>query len=136
MKPCRDCGNIVSEQALACPKCGAPRPAQPSWNGWGYEYRSPITLLGLPLIHVSFKYSPSRRPVVARGIIAIGQFGVGLVTIAQFGVGVVCISQFGAGVFALAQFGVAVSLVAQIGVYASRGCGQLVRSLGQLLGAF
>ncbi len=33
-------------------------------------------------------------PVVAKGIIAIGQFGCGVVTIAQFGIGLVAAGQF------------------------------------------
>jgi hypothetical protein len=40
MKACRECGHQVSEQAFACPQCGAPYPARPQWTGWGFEYRS------------------------------------------------------------------------------------------------
>jgi len=89
--------------------------------------------MGLPLLHISFKFRPNRVPVVARGIIAIGQFGCGAVTIAQFGVGVVSICQFTLAGFALAQFAVAYSLIAQIGLYIHEGHGQLVRSITDLL---
>jgi len=54
----------------------------------------------LPLVHVSFKYRPNRRPVVARGVIAIGQFACGVVCIAQFSVGLLSISQFTVAAFA------------------------------------
>ena len=135
MKPCRDCGREVSEQAMVCPQCGAPFPAKEKWDGWGYEYRSRLTLFGLPLIHVSFKYRPNRTPVVARGVIAIGQFACGIVTISQFGVGVFSVSQFTVAGWALAQFAVAWSLVAQFGLYVHDGRGQLVRSLWNLLSA-
>ena len=81
MKPCRECRREISEQAFACPHCGAPYPARESWDGWGYEYKSKLAVAGLPLLHISFKYRPNRRPVVARGIIAIGQFGCGVVCI-------------------------------------------------------
>jgi hypothetical protein len=58
-------------------------------------------LFGWPLVHISFKYRANRMPVVARGIVAIGQFGCGALTIAQFGVGLVSVSQFAlAGSFA------------------------------------
>lgn len=134
MKPCRECGHQISEQALACPSCGAPRPALAKWDGYGFEYRSSATLLGLPLLHVSFKYRPSRVPVVARGWIAIGQFAAGVVCISQFGVGVVSVSQFTIAGFALAQMAVAHSLVAQLGIYLGSGRGQVVRSLWELLG--
>jgi hypothetical protein len=134
MKPCRECQHPVSEQAFACPGCGAPFPARPKWDGWGFEYKSKTELLGWPLLHISFKYRPGGRPVPARGIVAIGQFAIGVLNISQFGIGVVSISQFTVSVFALAQFAIAWSLIAQIGLYVDRGYGQVVRSLAQLLG--
>ena len=133
MKPCRECQHEISEQAFACPQCGAPYPARESWDGWGYEYKSKLTLAGLPFVHISFKYRPNRTPVVARGIIAIGQFGCGVICIAQFGIGVVSISQFTVAAFAIAQFAVAYSLIAQFGLYLGEGHGQLVFDLARLL---
>ncbi|WP_136063691.1 zinc ribbon domain-containing protein [Pontiella sulfatireligans] len=133
MKTCRECGHNVSEQAIACPECGAPYPAREKWDGWGFEYKTQTTLLGLPLVHVSFKYRPNRVPVPARGIIAIGQFGIGVITISQFGIGLVSVSQFTVAGFALAQFALAWSLIAQIGIYVDQGVGQLVWKLSALL---
>ena len=133
MKPCRECKRQISEQAFACPQCGAPYPARDAWDGWGYEYKSKLAIAGLPLIHVSFKYRPNRIPVPARGIIAIGQFAVGVVCIAQFSIGLLSISQFTIAAFALAQFAAAYSLVAQVGVYVAEGHGQLVFNLSRLL---
>ena len=133
MKPCRECQHEISEQAFVCPQCGAPYPARESWDGWGYEYKSKLSLAGLPLIHISFKYRANRRPVVARGVIAIGQFGCGVVCISQFGIGVVSISQFTVAGFALAQFALAYSLIAQFGLYLAEGHGQLVFNLTRLL---
>ena len=135
MKPCRECQHQVSEDAVVCPGCGVPYPAKEKWDGWGYEYKSKATLLGLPWLHISFKYRPNRAPVPARGVIAIGQFAAGIFTIAQFGVGVIGIGQFTAAAYALAQFAFAYSLVAQLGIYIHEGYGQVVRSLGSLLGA-
>lgn len=134
MKPCRECRREISEQAFACPNCGAPYPGRDSWDGWGYEYKSKLSVAGLPFLHISFKFRPNRAPVVARGIIAIGQFGCGVVCIAQFGVGVFCIAQFAVAGFALAQIALAYSLIAQIGVYLAEGHGQLVFRLSTLLG--
>jgi hypothetical protein len=133
VKPCRECRHEISEQAFACPHCGAPYPARDSWDGWGYEYKSKLAVGGLPLLHISFKFRPNRTPVVARGIIAIGQFACGVVCIAQFGLGVFSIAQFTVAGFALAQFAFAYSLIAQIGVYLAEGHGQLVFSLSRLL---
>lgn len=136
MKPCRECRHEISEQAMACPNCGAPFPGKEKWDGWGFEYKSEANLLGLPLVHISFKYRPNRVPVPARGVIAIGQFACGVITISQFGIGVVSISQFTVSVYALAQCALAYSLIAQVGIYIHQGYGQLVRSLGGLLGLF
>jgi hypothetical protein len=134
MKPCRECQHPVSEQAFACPGCGAPFPARAKWDGWGFEYKSKTELFGWPLLHISFKYRPGGRPVPARGIVAIGQFAIGVLNISQFGIGVVSISQFTVSVFALAQFAIAWSLIAQIGLYVDKGYGQVVRSVVELLG--
>lgn len=134
MKNCRDCRHEVSDQALACPHCGAPYPAKEQWDGWGFEYKSATVIMGLPLIHISFKYRPNRRPVVARGVIAIGQFACGIVTLAQFGIGVVSISQFTIAGFAFAQFALAYDLVAQMGLYLHEGYGQMVLNLMRLIG--
>jgi len=135
MKPCRECKHQISEQAFACPQCGAPYPAKESWTGWGFEYKSKAHIAGLPLLHVSFKYSPNRVPVVAKGIVAIGQFGCGVLCISQFGIGLVSISQFTVAGFAVAQFALAYSLIAQIGAYVSQGYGQLVVSIPKIIGA-
>jgi len=133
MRNCRECGHQVSEQAFSCTQCGAPYPARDKWDGWGYEYKSKSELLGLPLIHISFKYRPNRRPVVAKGVIAIGQFGVGIVNISQFGIGLFSLGQFTIAGYALAQFAIAWSLIAQFGLYIEKGYGQFVYSIFELM---
>jgi len=134
MKRCRECQHEVSEDAVACPGCGAPFPAREKWDGWGFEYKSKATLMGLPLLHISFKYRPNRAPVPAKGIFAIGQFAIGIFTLSQFGMGVVSVSQFTIAAYALAQFAFAYSLISQFGIYIHEGHGQLVKSLSELLG--
>lgn len=136
MKACRECGHQVSEQAFACPQCGAPYPARPEWTGWGFEYRSNAEVFGLPLLHISFKYRSNRTPVVAKGVIAIGQFAAGVVTISQFGLGLVSLSQFTIAGYAVAQFALAWSLIAQFGLYVQAGRGQMVLRLADLLAAW
>ena len=136
MKPCRECQRQISEQAMMCPQCGAPFPAREQWDGYGFEYKSAMSLFGLPLVHVCFKYRPNRTPVVAKGVLAVGQFACGVVTISQFGIGLVSISQFTVATYALAQFAVAYSLIAQFGLYFHEGHGQVVINLLGLLGTF
>ena len=109
------------------PECGAPYPAKEKWDGWGFEYKTDTTLLGMPLLHISFKYRPNKMPVPAKGFISIGQFGVGVINISQFGVVFFSLSQFTIAVYALAQFALSYSCIAQIGFYIDRGYGQFVR---------
>lgn len=134
MKPCRECSNEVSESAQICPKCGAPKPAKEKWNGYGWEYKSKMTFFGIPLLHISFKYSKNRRPVVAKGIIAIGQFGIGIVNISQIGIGFFSLGQITIAYYALAQIAFANTLMCQIGVFVELGVGQAVWKLSELLG--
>ena len=136
MKKCRECQHDVSEQAVACPNCGAPYPAKAKWDGWGFEYKSKTNIMGLPLLHISFKYRPNRMPVPAKGIISIGQFGIGIINISQFGVGVISVSQFTVAVYAVAQFAIAYSLIAQIGLYVHQGYGQVVWNIAELIKKF
>ena len=136
MLSCRECRGSVSEQATRCPHCGAPFPAKEKWDGWGFEYKSEASLLGMPLLHVSFKYRPNRVPVPAKGVFAVGQFACGIFTLSQFGVGFVSVSQFTIAAYALAQIGFAYSLIAQVGIYIHQGRGQIVRSLSEMLAMF
>jgi hypothetical protein len=136
MKSCRECAHQVSEQAFSCPGCGAPYPARESWDGYGFEYKSQTTVLGLPLLHISFKYRPNRMPVAARGVIAVGQFGVGIINISQFGIGFFSLGQFTIAGYAVAQFALAYACIAQFALYVEQGYGQVVVRLADLLGRF
>jgi hypothetical protein len=133
MKHCRECRHEISEQALACPQCGAPFPAKEKWDGWGFEYKSKASLFGLPLLHISLKFRSNLAPVPAKGVIAIGQFACGIFTLSQFGIGLVSISQFTVAAYALAQFAFAYFLIAQFGIYIHEGQGQIVIALNELI---
>lgn len=133
MKPCRECGNTVSEQARTCPQCGAPYPFKAKWEGYGFEYKTKAAIGNLPLLHISFKYGFNRVPVPAKGVIAIGQFAWGIVAIGQFACGLLCLSQFAFAAYAMTQIGVAYSLIAQVGLYFGEGYGQAVTNVLELL---
>jgi hypothetical protein len=105
---CRECRREVSTNAGACPHCGAPKPADHKWNGWGFDWKSKTSFYGWPLIHVSVGKDRNGKLRVAKGWVAIGQFGIGLVTVAQFGIGVLFgFGQFILGITAIAQFAAA-----------------------------
>jgi hypothetical protein len=132
---CRECSVEVSDQARACPHCGAPLPANPTWSGTGFEYTSARTFLGYPLVHIAFGRDRHGKRRVARGIIAIGQFAFGLVTVAQFGVGLLfgfgqfivggaVLAQFAGGLVAVGQFAAGYAALGQM-VLAYYGLGQI-----------
>ena len=126
---CRDCKREVSRQALTCPHCGAGRPGLARFQH-GYEWKSERTFLGRPLVHVAWGVDENGKKRVARGFVAIGQYGVGAITIAQFGVGTI----FGLGQFVLApisigQFAVGLAAVGQIGLGVLFGAGMIATGL-------
>ncbi len=108
---CSECKQQISDQARTCPKCGCPN--QPSQQGqavnlqsfgvfFGWEYKSKLTLLGVPLIHIAQGMNPeTRAPRVAKGIIAIGNIAIGLVAIGGLSVGGVSLGGLSLGVLAL-----------------------------------
>ena len=73
---------------------------------WGFEWKTKTKIFGLPLVHIAIGINQETgKPYLAKGIIAIGVFGIGLITIAQFGIGILLgLGQFAAGIFAIAQF--------------------------------
>lgn len=128
--PCRTCAKDVSSEAVACPHCGAPFPTRTQWKGHGYEWKSKQTLFGLPLVHIAVGRDKNNKLRVAKGIIAIGQFGVGAITIAQFGVGAVFgLGQFVVAPIAVGQFALGLAAIGQIGIGILAGLGQFSTGL-------
>ena len=69
----------------------------------GYEYKSDITLFGLPLVHV---YWNPRRPFKpAKGIIAIGMSAIGAISIGVFSIGLISIGLLAMGIFGIVAVG-------------------------------
>ncbi len=146
---CPQCGFEVKRRDGVCPRCGGEMVGSTDSNSninsninnkstqlikmlenkskpdrtlaWGYEYRSEAEILGWPVIHIAFgKDAETGKVIVAKGIIAIGQFGVGLITFAQVGVGLLFgFGQCVAGIVAIGQVA--------IGIYF--GMGQLATGL-------
>jgi hypothetical protein len=98
--PCRDCSREVPVAARACPHCGALHPARRDWNGEGYEWKSQLTWMGSPLVHVAFGMDRAGRPRTARGVVAIGQRAVGFVAVGILAGGVVSFGLVSLGIFA------------------------------------
>lgn len=123
---CRECHHEVSETDRKCVQCKAPFPARPYWQGTGYDWKSQTTVWGFPLVHIAYGRDARGKLRVAKGVIAIGQFGIGLITLAQFGIGLL---------FGFGQCLLALTAVAQVAVTPLLGIGQLATgyiALGQM----
>jgi hypothetical protein len=108
---CRKCVGVDTPRVV-CQTCIAQRTVI------GFEYRSPISIAGWPLIHVCAGLDPvTMRPRVAKGIIAIGNVAVGGVAIAGVAFGLLTIGGASFGLlFALG--GAAIGLGLSVGGFA------------------
>ena len=76
-----------------------------------FEYRSKEDINGWPLIHINLGTHPETgRPLVAKGVVAIGNIAIGIVSIGAVAFGVVTLAGFGLGIVSLA--GIAIGIVA------------------------
>src|SRR5207249_3482918 len=87
------CHQCVAQESprLLCRQCAATggRMAGYGWPGYGYEYKSSVTVGGWPLVHVCSGIDPlTMRPRIARGVVAIGNIAVGVLAIGGLACGV------------------------------------------------
>ena len=76
-----------------------------------FEYRSKEEINGWPLIHINLGTHPETgRPLVAKGVVAIGNIAFGVVSIGAVAFGIVTLAAFGLGIVSLA--GIAIGIVA------------------------
>ena len=119
---CPACSGAISTEATACPKCGHPMkqasfagasvaPVQMMVFRTGWEYKSKISILGMPLIHIASGFNPETGTKrVARGIIAIGDIAIGLFSLGGLSIGGIAIGGAAFGICAMGGLAVAAFL--------------------------
>jgi len=108
----------------------------PARRQYGFEWKSRAQYGRYPFVHIAFGVGPDGKLRIAKGIIAIGQFGIGVITIAQFGAGLlfgfgqmmaapVVVGQIAIGIlFAFGQIAAGYIAIGQV-VFAYYGLAQL-----------
>ncbi len=141
--PYPECKASISDKAPTCPQCGHPFRLYRS-----FEWKSKREFKGWPLIHIAFgRDKKTGKLLVAKEIIAIGQFAIGLITIAQFGIsllfgfgqltcGIIAVGQVAIGVyFGLGQLATGITAIGQLAlgkyVLAQAGFGKYLWSTAQ-----
>jgi len=85
-----------------------------SAGGYIVEYKSPVTIFGLPLVHVAAGVDPvTMTPRVARGIVAVGSIAVGVIAVGSVATGLLAVGGVAFGAVAIG--GVAFGLISSVG---------------------
>ncbi len=100
-----------------------------------FEYRSKEEINGWPLIHINLGTNPETgRPLVAKGIVAIGNIAFGVVSIGAAAFGVVTLAGFGLGVVSLASLAIGIVALGAVDLGYEIALGAVVQSAKLAIG--
>ena len=101
-----------------------------------FEFRSKEEINGWPLIHINIGANPETgRPLVAKGVVAIGNIAFGVVSIGAAAVGVVTLAGIGLGVISLAGFAIGIIALGAVALGYEFALGAVVLSEKVAIGA-
>ncbi len=145
MKRCPFCAESIQDDAIKCRYCGEfldQRAAQriftagmPVRFGWGYEYKSGITIFGLPLIHIASGVDEATgRPRIARGIFAMGNIAVGVVALGGMAFGGLTFGGLSLGLISIGGLSIGAVALGGMAVGALFAAGGIAVSLAYAVG--
>jgi hypothetical protein len=101
-----------------------------------FEYRSKEEINGWPLIHINIGTNPETgRPLVAKGVVAIGNIAIGIVSIGALAFGVVTLAGIGLGIVSVASIAFGIVALGAIALGFEVALGAVVLSSKFALGA-
>ena len=101
-----------------------------------FEFRSKEEISGWPLIHINLGTNPDTgRPLVAKGLVAIGNIAYGVVSIGAVAFGVVTLAGFGLGIVSLSGIAIGVIALGPIALGYEFALGAVVQSAKFAIGA-
>ena len=101
-----------------------------------FEFRSKEEINGLPLIHINIGTNPETgRPLVAKGVVAIGNIAFGVVSIGAAAFGVVTLAGFGLGVVSLGGIAIGIIALGAVALAYEYALGAVVLSAKAAIGA-
>jgi hypothetical protein len=94
-----------------------------------FEYRSKEKINGWPLIHINLGTHPETgRPLVAKGVVAIGNISIGIVSIGALAFGIVTLAGIGLGILSLAGIAFGITALGAIALGYEVSIGAIVLS--------
>ncbi len=101
-----------------------------------FEFRSKEEINGLPIIHINIGTNPETgRPLVAKGVVAIGNIAFGVVSIGAAAFGIVTLGVFGLGVVSLASLAIGIIALGAVALGYEFALGAAVLSAKSAIGA-
>ena len=76
----------------------------------GFQWKTRIGLMGIPLVCIAYGSDESGRPRIAKGFIAIGRIAVGGLAIGQYALGLLAIGQVVIGAIGLGQLALSLAV--------------------------
>lgn len=100
------------------------------------KYRSKKDINGWPLIHINLGTHPETgQPLIAKGVVAIGNIAFGIVSIGAVAVGIVTVAGFGLGIVSLAGIAIGIAALGAIALGYEVAFGAIVLPAKFALGA-